>query len=518
MKSKKMKRPHMRKRIQKIIAASRKQKLLGPAIFVLVFACIGIISILASQAAPGVCSTTAVIGSATTTINAPETAQYRVWVRVKVPDTSNTGNKNGVRLELNGVSNQCFTLTTTNTSAVNQWMWINSDALTPTTPHITTSLTAGNYTAKILGLKVGVKVDKVILLKSDNTCTPDNVISGARQPGDNCTTPAPTVNITANPTSVVSGSATSLTWSSTNANSCTASGGWAGTRPTSGTISTANLTTNTLYTISCTGVGGSSSRNVTVTVTTPPVPTVTITALPMSINSGSNSILSWSSTNATSCTASGGWSGSVPTSGDRSTGNLTSTRTYNLSCTGAGGTANNSVTVTVTTTPSNDTTGPTVVMSLPGVTIPSGQVTTVVKAMRSVNWQPLASDASGIKSLAITVNGQPVSLTSGTYVFGSSSTQGNGDYTLRTVATDNFDNVTTSTLTVRLRHPDINRDGTVNSRDMTPVILRWGKVLRGETVSSQEMAVYDLNLSGSLNSSDITPILIEWGKYLRGEI
>jgi hypothetical protein len=152
------------------------------------------------------------------------------------------------------------------------------------------------------------------------------------------------------------------------------------------------------------------------------------------------------------------------------------------------------------------------------MTVPSGQDTVIVKAMRSVTWQPLASDASGIKSLALTVNNQPVSLTNGTYVFGSTSTLGNGDYTLRAVATDNNDNARTATLTIRLRHPDVNRDGTVDSRDMTPIILRWSKVLRGESLSASEIAVYDLNVSRSLNSSDITPILIEWGKYLRGEI
>ncbi|HEX5395377.1 MAG TPA: dockerin type I domain-containing protein [Candidatus Saccharimonadales bacterium] len=75
-------------------------------------------------------------------------------------------------------------------------------------------------------------------------------------------------------------------------------------------------------------------------------PTVSLSANPTTITSGSSSSLSWSSTNATSCTASGAWTGSKATSGTQSV-TPTATSTYTLSCTGAGGTANKSVTVTV---------------------------------------------------------------------------------------------------------------------------------------------------------------------------
>jgi hypothetical protein len=78
-----------------------------------------------------------------------------------------------------------------------------------------------------------------------------------------------------------------------------------------------------------------------------PVPTVSITASPLAVSSGSSSTLNWSSTGAISCSASGGWSGSKAVSGSASTGGLTATTTYNLSCTGDGGTASASVTVTV---------------------------------------------------------------------------------------------------------------------------------------------------------------------------
>jgi predicted xylan-binding protein with Ca-dependent carbohydrate-binding module len=77
-------------------------------------------------------------------------------------------------------------------------------------------------------------------------------------------------------------------------------------------------------------------------------PTVALSATPTSVSSGGSSTLTWSSTNATSCTASGAWSGTKATSGSVSTGALSTGSTYNLSCTGAGGSASASVTVSIT--------------------------------------------------------------------------------------------------------------------------------------------------------------------------
>lgn len=83
----------------------------------------------------------------------------------------------------------------------------------------------------------------------------------------------------------------------------------------------------------------------------PPPATVSIDSNPVSIASGQSSRLSWTSTNATSCTASNGWSGSRPTSGTEQTSNLTSSRTFTLTCTGAGGSDSDSVTVAVAQPP-----------------------------------------------------------------------------------------------------------------------------------------------------------------------
>jgi Spherulation-specific family 4 len=83
---------------------------------------------------------------------------------------------------------------------------------------------------------------------------------------------APTVSLSAAPSSVASGSASSLTWTSANATGCTASGGWSGSEPTSGSASTGALTATTQYVLTCSGPGGNASASTTVTVTDPPAP------------------------------------------------------------------------------------------------------------------------------------------------------------------------------------------------------------------------------------------------------
>ncbi len=95
-----------------------------------------------------------------------------------------------------------------------------------------------------------------------------------------------------------------------------------------------------------TGAGGGDYR-VTITPIVFAPPTLNFSASPNPVNYNTASTLTWSATDATSCTASGDWSGAKAVSDSESTGNLTSSKTYTLACTGAGGTATKSVTVTI---------------------------------------------------------------------------------------------------------------------------------------------------------------------------
>jgi hypothetical protein len=153
---------------------------------------------------------------------------------------------------------------------------------------------------------------------------------------------------------VTVGEQSRITWSSTDATSCVASGHWTGEKPLSDSRNTRKLTANETFILTCTGPGGSTTNQVTVAViggTATEAPTVTVSATPSTITAGSRTLISWSTTNATSCTGSGDWTGSQALSGAKNTGALTTDEVFALTCTGPGGTASQSATVTVATAP-----------------------------------------------------------------------------------------------------------------------------------------------------------------------
>jgi len=78
---------------------------------------------------------------------------------------------------------------------------------------------------------------------------------------------APVVSLSVDKPQVTSGSTVNIIWSSQNAQTCTASGGWSGNQALSGTQTSAALTTNTTFTLNCTGAGGAQSKSVSVSVT-----------------------------------------------------------------------------------------------------------------------------------------------------------------------------------------------------------------------------------------------------------
>lgn len=79
----------------------------------------------------------------------------------------------------------------------------------------------------------------------------------------------------------------------------------------------------------------------------PPQPSVSLSVERSPIAPGQTALLSWTSNNATSCAASGGWSGSKGTSGSERTAALSDTTEFELTCSGAGGQASDSVTVSI---------------------------------------------------------------------------------------------------------------------------------------------------------------------------
>ncbi len=151
----------------------------------------------------------------------------------------------------------------------------------------------------------------------------------------------------ASSTTITPGQSTTLSWTTSNATSCSASGGWSGSENLGGSL-VLTPTSSTTYTLTCSNNKKSSSQSVVVSVTTTPPPptppTVSLSASPTSITAGGSSTLTWSSTNATSCTATNflgsGTSGSVTVFPTTST-------TYTITCTGTGGSATGSATTTI---------------------------------------------------------------------------------------------------------------------------------------------------------------------------
>ncbi len=168
-------------------------------------------------------------------------------------------------------------------------------------------------------------------------------------------TPAPTVTLTASPSSITAGQSSTLSWTSTNASSCYTQtpeqdsiiyGGTSGSR-----IVTPPQSYQ--YLVGCYGSSGQVAYgNVTVTVNPvvapTPAPTLTLYANPTSITAGQSTTLTWSSTNATSCSSYtpdlNGINGSIDVYPTQYT-------MYALTCDGPGGSIIEFVTVDVSPAP-----------------------------------------------------------------------------------------------------------------------------------------------------------------------
>ena len=147
----------------------------------------------------------------------------------------------------------------------------------------------------------------------------------------------PTLSLSASASSVVIGDSVTLSWSSTNATSCAAAGGWSGVRPVSGSEVIANVQNTQAFTLSCSGKKGSVSREVVVEARNPPAPELRLTLSSPEVFRGQSVQLSWTATNATECTASGNWSGTRSPNGQETVGPLSQDSAFLLSCTGRGG-------------------------------------------------------------------------------------------------------------------------------------------------------------------------------------
>ena len=148
----------------------------------------------------------------------------------------------------------------------------------------------------------------------------------------------PTVTISANPSSINQGNTSVLTWSSANATSCTAAGGWSGTKALAGneTVTPGVTTTYVVVCVNDAGQSATAQTTVTVTQVSQQVPTLTLYSTPTVINQGQSATLIWNSQNTTTCNATSNWFGTKSLNGSEIVYPSVTT-TYSMQCTGTNG-------------------------------------------------------------------------------------------------------------------------------------------------------------------------------------
>jgi uncharacterized protein YjdB len=136
---------------------------------------------------------------------------------------------------------------------------------------------------------------------------------------------------------VTGGASQAVTWTSSNNSVATVS--------SSGLVTVVGTGTTTITVRS--SVDPTKFDQATITVNSCPAALVLLfSGSPTTITRGQSATLSWSTQNATSCSASDGWSGSKAVSGSQSV-SPTVTTTYTLTCAGQGTSVTRSVTITV---------------------------------------------------------------------------------------------------------------------------------------------------------------------------
>jgi len=399
------------------------------------------------------------------------------------------GQRNSISIQSGSAASLTWTAQPLNSASLNcngsggSGIWPGGKPLTGLAifyPTATTTYSINCYDSQS-GLSANDSVTVNIITPPQLCQDPSATNYGGSLPCQYQQTPLPTVNLTADQTSLSYNGSTTVRWSSSNATSCSASGGsngWSGAKNLSGTFFTSSLTSDKTFNIICSNSRGSDSSSVTIYVANnpppqlcqdpsatnyggslpcqyqqTPLPTVNLTADQTSLSYNGSTTVRWSSSNATSCSASGGsngWSGLRNTTGTFFTGQLTSTRTFSIACTNSNSnSAFGSVTVFVNN--NNSGSNPTVTISADNRNIDSGDSTTIRWSSSNATY----CDASGGTNSWSGTRG-----TSGSFRTGSLTS----DRTYSITCTNNAGNSGTDSVTVRVSNTRNNGNVNVNLR------------------------------------------------------
>jgi hypothetical protein len=293
-----------------------------------------------------------------------------------------------------------------------------------------------------------------LMLQANPTATPTQIYQALRASAVSMGAPSPNQQsgygfiqadtafampaMTLGSSTVAVGGSTTLTWSTINATGCTASGSWSGALAANGsqTVTVTTAGTNQ-YILTCTNAAGASAENsISLTSVAPAAPMLTISAA--SIVQGASATISWSSLTAASCTASGSWSGPLPTTGSQVlTPADVGSNTYSLACGNAiGVTTATPVTLVVTAPP--PPAAPTLTLASASITVGSSTTitwssTSATSCTASGSWTGTFA-SSGTETLTPAAAGtDPLTLTCANA--GGSSPQSTATLTVTAVAT-----------------------------------------------------------------------------------
>jgi hypothetical protein len=195
--------------------------------------------------------------------------------------------------------------------------------------------------------------------------------------------PAPNIQLTHNRMPFTTpGTTVQLSWTSPDALTCDASGGWSGPRITVGLEDIGELWESTTFSLTCTAGGDATTVSTRVLVGWQPQ--AGIGATPSSVLSGSPTTITWGSIYADSCSASGDWNEPIGISGTFTTGPLTAASAFSVNCSGDGGTASASTAIVLTTFPVAS-----VSLDVRPDTIEVGQSAQAVTTVRDSGGSPL---------------------------------------------------------------------------------------------------------------------------------
>ncbi|MGI9324369.1 MAG: hypothetical protein ACR2PZ_04060 [Pseudomonadales bacterium] len=186
-----------------------------------------------------------------------------------------------------------------------------------------------------------------------------NMVAQAEQP-------APYVSFFPSQSRIIRDEPLSLSWATSGADRCVASGAWSGEKQLNDTETVASLSASADFLLTCYSAGGSNTATVNVVVIDgsgdeipgepnpepgpTPVPSpspenpqepnpapspaldVTLRASQTTVQPGESVQLTWSSDQATSCQAGGGWTGARSLDGSAAVGPLNASTTFELTC------------------------------------------------------------------------------------------------------------------------------------------------------------------------------------------